>query len=76
MKKHANDLTYAGKRKPFKKDSDYLIQCDYEVFCQGYEWARQQLILVRAKTFEEACEKIKSTDKYRNACDFESRTIE
>lgn len=52
----------------------FLISCDHEVYCQGYEMAHHQVYLVHAASFEEACEKLKQ--KFDKACYFKNLTID
>ena len=41
--------------------NNFLIEFRAEYYCQGYEWAWFSR-LVKADTFEEACEKIKNLE--------------
>lgn len=54
----------------------YLIQFDYEYYCEGYEWARGEKLLVYADSFEEACDKIKKNVMYDNVANFKNYTVE
>ena len=50
----------------------YLINCEHEVFCQGYERVREDF-LIYADSFERACDKL-----YNSLEDprfFENKTI-
>lgn len=51
----------------------FLISCSHEVYCQGYETATNQVYLVKADTFKEACDKI--AKKFKEAGDFVNLTI-
>jgi len=51
----------------------FLISCSHEVYCQGYEIATNQVYLVKADSFKEACEKI--AKKFKEAGDFVNLTI-
>jgi len=58
----------------------FLIGCTYDYYCQGYE-TTQGSFLVKAKTFEQACEKLKldliDKEGYEsNAHEFKNLTIE
>ena len=57
------------------KDKAFLIHFDFEEYCQGYEWAYVDL-LVYARNFEEACQKIAGREEYYHAKNFRNRTIE
>lgn len=57
------------------KESYYLISFEYEMYCQGYEWAKETL-LVKAKDYTYACHKILDTGLYYNAKNFVNMTIE
>lgn len=52
----------------------WLVQFEYEEYCQGYEWTWTYR-LVYARTFEEACNKIKASSGFRNPRDFMDCTI-
>jgi len=52
----------------------YLISCDYEYYCQGYEWTNG-IVLVHADSFEQACQKIIDNKDYYHAENFKNLTI-
>lgn len=52
----------------------YLVQFTYDHYCQGYEDATIQVLVKKAKSFEDACRKIST--KYKNAREFQNQTIE
>ena len=52
----------------------FLIEFTYDHYCQGYEDA-QKILLVYADTFDEACDKIRSS-KYDSPRNFRNLTIQ
>lgn len=52
---------------------DYLIQFDYDVYCQGYERATETILVRDCKDKIEACEKIRA--KYYNARNFINKEL-
>ena len=52
---------------------DYLVQFDYDEYCQGYEEVVETILVRNCKSFAEACEKIRA--KYYNARDFKNKEI-
>ena len=47
----------------------YLIYCDYDTWCQGWEPA-SGYFLVEANSFEHACEKLQGCTTFTNKQDF------
>lgn len=54
----------------------FLVQFEYEYYCQGWEWATGYVLVKNVRTFEEAVLKIKNTKKYESAKNFKNLTIE
>ena len=52
----------------------FLVEFEYEHYCQGYEWVTTML-LVKAPDFEHACTKIYDIKEYENACAFVNKTL-
>ena len=51
----------------------FLVEFQYDHFCQGYERAWTKVLVRNAVDFDDACRQIKQ--KYRNAEYFENLTI-
>ena len=62
-----------AKDRGRKKETQWLISCYYEYYCQGWE-ETHGYFLVRADTFSAACEKLKK--KLENANRFANHTLE
>lgn len=54
----------------------FLIQFEYEYYCQGWEWTWGYLLVKNVKTFKDAIEKIKNTEEYKSARHFKNLTLE
>lgn len=54
-------------------NNPYLISCEHEVYCQGYEYVHDTF-LVYAASFAEAYDKLK--DRLKNVRYIENKTIE
>lgn len=52
---------------------DYLVQFDYDMYCQGYERDVETVLVRNCKSFDEACAKIRL--KYYNARNFKNKEI-
>ncbi len=52
----------------------YLIEFEYEYYCQGYEWVTTTVLVRDSKTFKAACKKISAV--YKNAKEFTDKTID
>ena len=57
------------------KKQTFLVQFEYEYYCQGYEWTTETL-LVAAKSFDDVCYKILDLGKYTNAKNFRNKTLQ
>jgi hypothetical protein len=59
---------------PTKKLS-FLVNFNYDYYCQGTETANTSVLVHDVATYQEACQKIARSKEYENARDFECRTL-